>query len=199
MKRERGLCNRCGTNQRRSGRGAHLCEECFALDLCSKCGINPRVRENSRNPWCHSCQAEQQRSYRSRCVESGICVDCGVTPARHSRRTCAACEAKKVPYRKERADAYKRKVVDYKGAACLDCGLVSEYLDVYDFHHRVPSDKSFGIGTPGTSQKPWEDIVAELAKCDLLCANCHRVRHAKEGGRSFRKKAPYDLRQSIAA
>ena len=44
-----------------------------------------------------------------------------------------------------------------------------------DFDHRDPSEKSFHIGRRGPylSRKR---LLAELRKCDVVCANCHRVR-----------------------
>jgi hypothetical protein len=43
-----------------------------------------------------------------------------------------------------------------------------------DFDHRPGELKSFGLGA--ASGRNREAIVAEIAKCDLVCANCHRVR-----------------------
>jgi predicted HNH restriction endonuclease len=45
------------------------------------------------------------------------------------------------------------------------------------FHHRDPSTKDFGLGHFSGSLAR---LIAEAAKCDLVCANCHRVRHARE-------------------
>ena len=30
--------------------------------------------------------------------------------------------------------------------------------------------------------KRWEHIEEEIDKCDVRCANCHRKKHAREGG-----------------
>jgi predicted HNH restriction endonuclease len=45
-----------------------------------------------------------------------------------------------------------------------------EYLE---FHHIEPSSKSFGISSGGFSRS-WVSIEAEIKKCILVCANCHR-------------------------
>lgn len=42
-----------------------------------------------------------------------------------------------------------------------------------DFHHNKGS-KSFNIGDAGRAGKSIETIQSEIAKCIILCANCHR-------------------------
>ena len=68
----------------------------------------------------------------------------------------------------------KQWAVVYKGNQCLDCGNQFP-LAVYDFHHRNEDDKS---NNPSYFIKlSKERAISELDKCDLLCANCHRIRH----------------------
>lgn len=45
-----------------------------------------------------------------------------------------------------------------------------------EYDHREPSKKEFQIGKVGTSIFR---LKAEMAKCDLVCANCHRVRESR--------------------
>ncbi len=33
-------------------------------DVCSKCGLSPRMDPNGTNPWCKQCHADYQRDYR---------------------------------------------------------------------------------------------------------------------------------------
>ena len=86
--------------------------------------------------------------------------------------------ADKLKTQKRRVDN-KYKAIEYLGGKCYDCGLVSNFRAVYDFHHRNPEEKEFDPGS--ILHYSWKRIVAELDKCDLLCANCHRIRHEKEG------------------
>lgn len=43
------------------------------------------------------------------------------------------------------------------------------------FHHRDPATKLFKVGNG--AQHPWVQIEAEIAKCDVLCEDCHRQYH----------------------
>ncbi len=89
---------------------------------------------------------------------------------------CCKCRVDAVVKRRKTT---KQKAVDYKGNKCEDCSLKSEYIEVYDFHHKDPTEKDFGIAKKGNC-RAWENVKKELDKCVMLCANCHRVRHAKE-------------------
>lgn len=64
---------------------------------------------------------------------------------------------------------------------CADCEVRYEHAEVYDFHHRDPLDKAGGM-TSGEHLlgRSWERARRELDKCVLLCANCHRIRHARQ-------------------
>ena len=72
----------------------------------------------------------------------------------------------------------KRKLdlVSAYGGRCVDCGYAT-CPEALQFHHRDPSTKEFGLGKFSGSLAR---LIKEAAKCDLLCANCHRVRHALE-------------------
>ena len=74
----------------------------------------------------------------------------------------------------------KQMAVDRLGGECVDCGLKTEHVCVYDFHHKDPAEKDFSIGEMRRNTKSWEKIASELDKCVLLCANCHRIRHHAE-------------------
>lgn len=84
------------------------------------------------------------------------------------------CKTCRLNYGHERRRARKQQAVEYLGGKCVDCGLV-DIPEVYDFHHTDPSKKDFTIGK---SSKAFDAIKSELDKCILLCAVCHRKRHA---------------------
>jgi len=87
------------------------------------------------------------------------------------------CKSCRKSYGHERRRTIKRMAVDFLGGNCVDCGLVDEVLDVYDFHHLDPKQKDFSFGKRGS--RSFDSIKAELSKCVLLCSNCHRKRHAE--------------------
>jgi hypothetical protein len=59
-----------------------------------------------------------------------------------------------------------------KEVPCLDCGISYPYY-VMDFDH-VRGEKLFNIGA--SSHFGYNKILIEIAKCDIVCANCHRIR-----------------------
>lgn len=71
---------------------------------------------------------------------------------------------------------YKAKLEALK-PACIKCG--ETHPACLDFHHRDPSQKLFSVGVQ-FGKYPWHMVQAEVAKCDVLCANCHRKHHALE-------------------
>jgi hypothetical protein len=68
---------------------------------------------------------------------------------------------------------------DYKsGLSCMSCGF--SHPAALDFHHRDPEQKEFDISTSPQRGMGRERILKEIAKCDILCANCHRILHWEE-------------------
>jgi hypothetical protein len=60
---------------------------------------------------------------------------------------------------------------------CMDCGGVFP-PHVMDFDHRDPTQKSFSLAAEKVLLKNRKVLEAEVAKCDVICANCHRIRTA---------------------
>jgi len=70
-----------------------------------------------------------------------------------------------------------------QGQPCIDCGI--EYPPyVMDFDHRTGEDKLFNIGNAPGFAKSKTKLLAEVAKCDIVCANCHRERTYGESPRN---------------
>lgn len=65
-----------------------------------------------------------------------------------------------------------------KNVPCADCGQ-SYPSYVMDFDHRDPSTKMFELAKAKLYGEA--RIRAEIAKCDVVCANCHRARTYRQG------------------
>ena len=79
---------------------------------------------------------------------------------------------------KNARDARKLAAIAKMGGCCADCKQTFPPA-VYDFHHLDPDEKEYNPSKL-FSQKDQDRIDAELAKCVLLCSNCHRLRHYKD-------------------
>lgn len=60
---------------------------------------------------------------------------------------------------------------------CVDCGYSANPVAL-DFDHVDPATKRFTIAMSGNRQ--WTQVLDELAKCVVRCANCHRIRSAEQ-------------------
>lgn len=75
-----------------------------------------------------------------------------------------------------RREKVRQMAVEYKGGSCEVCGY-NRCIEALEFHHIDPTKKDFGISSKGYARS-WEKVRAEIEKCVLLCANCHREYHA---------------------
>jgi hypothetical protein len=65
-------------------------------------------------------------------------------------------------------------LVDFlRARPCVDCGEPDPL--VLEFDHL--GSKSFNIAA-NLGNRKWQSILDEIAKCDVVCANCHRRRTA---------------------
>lgn len=70
-------------------------------------------------------------------------------------------------------------VWDYlKKNPCVDCGQTNPI--VLDFDHRDDVDKIDCVSRLIANTVSVETIQEEIDKCDVRCANCHRIRTAKQ-------------------
>lgn len=61
------------------------------------------------------------------------------------------------------------------GQGCADCGYNADPIAL-DFDHLPGTDKIAAVATMVGDAKGWEMIIAEIAKCEVVCSNCHRIR-----------------------
>jgi len=73
-------------------------------------------------------------------------------------------------------------MVERKSVPCGDCGhRFPPY--VMDFDH-VRGAKVSDVSAMARDGRPYEVVLAEIEKCDVVCANCHRIRtHDREVGK----------------
>ena len=65
----------------------------------------------------------------------------------------------------------------FRAHPCVDCGETDSVVLEFD-HLR---EKTFNIGSD-LSRRRWNSILAEMAKCEVVCANCHRRRTGRRRG-----------------
>lgn len=77
-------------------------------------------------------------------------------------------------YMKRRYNQRRKDAIIYLGGVCVGCGSENSL----HFHHKDQSTKSFTIarGSSFSDERFW----AEIDKCVLLCADCHRKQHLSQ-------------------
>ena len=116
------------------------------------------------------------------------CISCNITNSIsefykqkcHSNEVMVYC--KRSFNHKVQARWVRRKidVINLLGGQCLECriGLSDSHYSIFELHHRDPLQKRFNWTKLRLLK--WQTVVEEAHRCDLLCANCHRIRHWKK-------------------
>lgn len=124
-----------------------------------------------------------------------MCTICGVVESEGKSGKCIECRRayNREYYQRNKAGVWKsrekyrggvrQRLRDIKDSTpCADCNIQYPYY-VMDFDHR--ENKSFNISV-GANLYGLEKILAEVAKCDVVCANCHRERTQKQNSFNLR-------------
>lgn len=88
----------------------------------------------------------------------------------------ACCKVKNDAYAVVRYEAWKAWLWELKSGPCTDCGNTFHPV-VMEFDHLPGSGKRFNIGQAYLRSR--ETVMDELAKCELVCSNCHALRSWK--------------------
>lgn len=73
----------------------------------------------------------------------------------------------------------REKMLAYlRGKSCVDCGILD--IVVFEFDH-VRGEKVDDVSKL-MKKGCWGRVLNELTKCDVVCANCHRIRTARRNG-----------------
>jgi len=133
------------------------CGRCGGLKTADEFAWRRKAR-GQRDNYCRPCRAAYKQEHyalnRERYIEAAV-----------MRRTALAAE---------RATF----LVEYFAShPCVDCGESDPV--VLEFDHL--GAKSFNIAK-GLRDRSWDALIDEIAKCEVVCANCHRRRTAVRGG-----------------
>ncbi len=144
---------------------------------CSRCKeIKPLSEFYKRGKsltscYCKECEKEADRLLTAKCKAGKRCLACD-SPIYGKYSVCGSCRAK----RNSKKHEMKKRAIEYMGGQCFLCGLKTDIIAVYDFHHN--DNKEYESATLWS--KKWEIVEKEIQKCRLVCANCHRILHAEE-------------------
>jgi DNA-directed RNA polymerase subunit M/transcription elongation factor TFIIS len=113
------------------------------------------------------------------------------TTAAHRRSVRQYTQRHANAIRDKARESQRERLLRFKaGLACIACG--EEHPAALDFHHRNPKEKRFTVSNAVSRRDISDDeIWAEIAKCDVLCRNCHAKLHwnsASNGGGSGSRK-----------
>ena len=137
--------------------GTLRCSACD-LDRPTACFSFADQVSGSLNAYCRSCQAAYRRAHYV------------ANRPDYIRRAVAQVQ--------ERREENRREIIRYLTThPCVDCGHTNSV--VLEFDHRDPADKLMNVGTMMVSRR-WPRVRAEIEKCDVRCANCHRRRTARQ-------------------
>lgn len=127
------------------------------MKICGKCGAEKSLDDfnrgrgaQGRHVWCRSCQKEHYEQNKDRHLMN----------VRDSKRR-----------RREWLRSLKR------GRPCARCNHTGPPGAMH-WHHRDPRQKLFSISAAHYNGFSRARVLAEIAKCDLLCADCHAQHHA---------------------
>jgi len=68
---------------------------------------------------------------------------------------------------------------------CQKCGLEDpEHPEMFDFDHQ--HDKIECVSNMASQSKNWDKIWIEIKKCQILCANCHRIKSQEDIENKFK-------------
>ena len=117
-----------------------------------------------------------------------LCEICGSEFDTQSvtRIYCYACSGdstrSKYKTRKHQKTVLRRSMklqgIKMLGGKCSRCGY-DRCVDALEFHHVNPVEKEFKLGSGNTMS--WQEYKRELAKCILVCSNCHKEIHSEIG------------------
>jgi hypothetical protein len=127
------------------------------MKRCGKCGLVKPVSEFHRwkrdghQTWCKACRCDYDRAY-------------------HQRNKKKRLAQKKILHA-DMNEWYRSLKI---GRPCTDCGDVFHH-SAMTWDHLPGTEKRAEVSTL-LQRHSRKQILEEIAKCELVCANCHAVR-----------------------
>jgi hypothetical protein len=108
-----------------------------------------------------------------------VCGGCGVFVNEYPFSRCQNCRQKdEQNFPNINISKRIRYIIEQKSKPCIDCHMSYPYY-IMQFDHIPGSHKKFNVSQAVTSKKSLDQIKEEIAKCELVCANCHAFRTHK--------------------
>jgi len=174
MKVER-FCKRC-----KNSSGFFHPKDPAGRRLCSNCGPRPTFKNGDKKPCVECMEWLPRESYTKQTSSSdgyyNKCKPCRASTRKEAYRK----DPTKIlqSSRKSRAKTgidLKLKVWEFlKTHPCSSCG--EEDILVLDFDHLDQNTKVDGISNLVAKRTTWSKIQEEIDKCEIVCANCHKIR-----------------------
>ena len=137
--------------------GVLRCSACQLVKLTA-CFSFADQRRGSLNAYCRPCHAAYRHAHYL------------ANKPDYVRRAVAQVRGRRVVNRRE--------ILRYlAGHPCVDCGNANPVA--LEFDHRDPKLKVKAVANMMMSRR-WPRVRAEIEKCDVRCANCHRRRTARQ-------------------
>jgi hypothetical protein len=113
-----------------------------------------------------------------------VCMSCGAIKTRWEAATPAERGRERIQSRRASAKLRARMraiIAKAKNRPCADCGKLYPTCAM-DLDH-VQGEKKFKVSEAVqlAYASSLDDLRAEIAKCEVVCANCHRIRTASRG------------------
>jgi hypothetical protein len=88
---------------------------------------------------------------------------------------------------RRRRERNQQWVLNYmSGKSCEMCGVSDSRVLTFD--HRDDTDKYANVSNMVTRGLPWGKLVEEVAKCRILCHNCHMIRTFEHMGGTYHSR-----------
>lgn len=143
------------------------------MKVCTKCGVAKPVTEFfTRNKQtgrlhaqCKECYKRHRRSYYTN----------------HYTKYKEAYLMRAKIRREALRSEFRQNMFEYLSKkACVECG--ERDIRVLELDHINPSNKKFSISQAVRLGYKWAEVLDEIKKCRVLCANCHKKHTTQQFG-----------------